>query len=59
MCEDEKGGRTADTPELATKLLFEHIAPDLLANNSIRKLISYVWKWMRVPNLECNNCWVK
>ena len=43
-CEDEKGGRTADTPELATKVLFNHIAPDLLANNNIGNLISYVWK---------------
>ena len=33
-CEGEKGGRTADTPELATKVLFNHSAPDLLANNN-------------------------
>ena len=58
-CEGEKGGRTANTPELVTKFLFKHIAPDLLANNNIGKLISYVWKWMHDPNLECNNRWVK
>ena len=58
-CEGEKGGRTADTPELATKVLFNHIAPDLLANNNIGKLISYVWKWMHVLNFEYNNPWVK
>ena len=58
-CDSDKGRRTAETPELATRLLFKHIVPSLLAKNKIGKLISYIWKWMHVPNLECNTRWVK
>jgi hypothetical protein len=58
-CEGEKEGQTANTLELGQQVLFNHIAPDLLGNRSIGKLIVYVWKWMHVPNLECNNWWVK
>ena len=51
-CEGEKGGRMVETPELATRLLYKHVAPRLLAKNEIGRLISYVWKWIHVPNLE-------
>ena len=56
--ENEKG-RRADTTELAMKVLFNTVSPDLLAKGHIGKLISFVWKWLYVPNLEGNNQWVK
>ena len=52
-------GRHADTVDLTMKLLFNEIAPPLLAEGNLGKLISYVWKWVYVPNLEGNNQWVK
>ena len=60
-CEGKKGGRKADNPKLAQKILFHQLAPDLmlLENGFIRKLIACVWKWVHVPNLECNNQWIK
>ena len=55
----KEDGRNADTTELAQKVLFNSVAPDLLVKEHIGKLISYVWKWLYVPNLEGNNQWVK
>ena len=52
-------GRRADTVDLAMKLLFNEIAPPLLEEGNLAKLISYVWKWVYVPNLEGNIQWVK
>ena len=52
-------GRPTNTADLAMKLLFNKIAPPLLEEGHIGKLISYVWKWVYVPNLEGDIQWVK
>ena len=56
--EEKKGGRRAETPKLAQRVFFRTVAPELLANDSIGKLISFAYKWMHVLNLEGNNRWV-
>ena len=59
-CSDTRtNGPQADTVDLAMKLLFDNIAPPLLEERNLSKLIAYVWKWVYFPNLEGNIQWVK
>ena len=59
QCGGKKGGRRAETPDLAMKVLFGSVAPELLEKDYVGQLIAYAFKWMHVPNLEGNNQWVK
>ena len=52
-------GRIADTVNLAMKLLFERVTPELLSRDEIAQLIAYAFKWFYYPNLEGNNKWNK
>ena len=54
-----KDGRESETPDLAHEMIFNQIAPDLLGRGHMGELISIIWKWLYVPNLEGNNQWVK
>ena len=56
---EKENGRSADTTELAMKLIFNTVSPDLITKGLIGSLIALVWKWLYVPNLEGNNQWVK
>ena len=58
-CFGKNDGRSADTTDITQHVLFNEVAPALLNQGSIGKLISYVWKWLHVPTLETNNKWVK
>ena len=57
--EGKKGGRRAEIPSLAQRVLLRTVAPELLANDLIGKLFSFAYKWMHVLNLEGNKQWVK
>ena len=59
MCKGKAKGPEASTINLAFDLLFNHVAPPLLAQNQITKLIALAYKIMYVPCLEGNNQWLK
>jgi len=59
MCKGKAKGPEASTINLVFDLLFNHVAPPLLAQNQITKLIALAYKIMYVPCLEGNNQWLK
>ena len=59
MCRGKTKGPEASTINLVFELMFGHVAPLLLAQNQITKLIALAYKIIYVPCLEGNNQWLK
>ena len=55
----KKGSKPADTPDQAMNLLFNEVAPKLIAEDRIAEVVALAWKWINVPCLENNDTWVK
>ena len=59
MCKGKTKGPEASTINLVFELLFGHVAPLLLAQNQITKLIALAYKIIYAPCLKGNNQWLK